>query len=76
MEITLTHFAASWIIPTFIFTVIFLILSLLAYNAFEIEAIPFILLNVVNVAWFVIYMIVWLVKHFKELGLINIKIAG
>lgn len=75
MEITLTHFAASWIIPTFIFAVIFVILWLFAYNAFEINALPFMLLQVVNVAWYVIYMIIWFVRHFNELGLIHIKVV-
>ena len=75
MDITITHFTATWLIPLVIFIIIAIISWIGIGLTKEMAGLPFAALFILDCAWFIIYMIVWFILHFKDLGLIHIKIV-
>ena len=73
----MTHFTASWLIPLIIFGVIAIISFIGMARSYEMEALPWMILFIIDLIWYVIYMIIWIIRHYNHVGwFVHIKIAG
>lgn len=72
----MTHFTATWLIPLIIFGFIFIVGLIWMPFTEELEGLLPMFLLILDVIWYVVYMIVWIIIHYNQIGwFIHIKIV-